>query len=54
MKLRFSPTAELIVIPTEVFGPKGSVVAQLALDTGQAFQSWVGSGFWPLAMTRPR
>jgi hypothetical protein len=37
MKLRFSPRAELIIIPTEVFGPKGSVVAQLALDTGASF-----------------
>lgn len=30
----FNPTRGLIVIQTEVFGPSGSIVLRLALDTG--------------------
>jgi predicted aspartyl protease len=34
MRFRFDLEHELVVIPAEVFGPKGSTVANMALDTG--------------------
>jgi predicted aspartyl protease len=34
MKIKFNPTDGLIVIPTRLHGPKGDIIARLALDTG--------------------
>ena len=34
MSLRFDPTGGLIVVPTQLWGPRGDAVLRLALDTG--------------------
>ncbi|MCI0379503.1 MAG: retropepsin-like domain-containing protein [Gemmataceae bacterium] len=42
MKQPFDPKGDLIVMPTQVFGPTGMGLARLALDTGatQSLLSW--------------
>lgn len=34
MNLDFTPGEGLIIVPTRLFGPKGDIIVQLALDTG--------------------
>ncbi len=34
MNLEFKPNEGLIIVPTQLFGPNGDTIVQLALDTG--------------------
>jgi hypothetical protein len=42
VSLRFDPTEGLIVVPTRLTGPSGSIITRLALDTGStaSIVSW--------------
>lgn len=58
MTLRFDPQQGLIIVPAELWGPSGSVILRLALDTGATttlvnIAMLVGVGYDPaLAPTR--
>ena len=45
MSLSFDPRQGLIVVRAELWGPTGSAILQLALDTG-ALAHWSMSGCW--------